>query len=67
MADDGAAFLQVQESVRGLLEYHAEKLSSPQQLHYACNRYALLLIFQRQQLFVNESGPQVNLVQPVMP
>ncbi len=29
-----------------LLEEHVEKLSSLQQLHYASNRYALLLIFQ---------------------
>jgi PPK2 family polyphosphate:nucleotide phosphotransferase len=29
-----------------LLEKHVEKLSSLQQLHYASNRYALLLIFQ---------------------
>ena len=29
-----------------LLEEHVEKLSSLQRLHYACNRYALLLIFQ---------------------
>lgn len=31
---------------RKLLEKHVEKLSSLQQLHYASNRYALLLIFQ---------------------
>ncbi|MGB7726516.1 MAG: ADP-polyphosphate phosphotransferase [Candidatus Acidiferrum sp.] len=31
---------------RNLLEKHVEKLSSLQQLHYASNRYALLLIFQ---------------------
>ena len=29
-----------------LLNEHMEKLSSLQQLHYACNQYALLLIFQ---------------------
>src|SRR5271169_2565718 len=29
-----------------LLEEHVEALSSLQQLHYACNRHALLLIFQ---------------------
>jgi PPK2 family polyphosphate:nucleotide phosphotransferase len=29
-----------------LLEKHVKELSSLQQLHYACNRYALLLIFQ---------------------
>jgi PPK2 family polyphosphate:nucleotide phosphotransferase len=31
---------------RKLLKRHAEKLSSLQELHYAANRYALLLIFQ---------------------
>ncbi len=31
---------------RKLLEKHVEKLSSLQQLHYASNRYALLMIFQ---------------------
>ncbi len=31
---------------RKLLEKHVEKLSSLQQLHYASNRYAVLLIFQ---------------------
>jgi PPK2 family polyphosphate:nucleotide phosphotransferase len=34
------------EEYQELLEEHVEKLSSLQQLHYACNRYALLLIFQ---------------------
>ena len=29
-----------------LLEKHVEELSSLQQLHYASNRYALLLVFQ---------------------
>jgi polyphosphate kinase 2 (PPK2 family) len=31
---------------RKLLEEHVEQLSSLQRLHYASNRYALLLIFQ---------------------
>src|ERR1035438_6215082 len=31
---------------QGLLNKHVEELSSLQQLHYASNRYALLLIFQ---------------------
>ena len=34
------------EQYRELLEKHTEELSSLQQLHYASNRYALLLIFQ---------------------
>jgi PPK2 family polyphosphate:nucleotide phosphotransferase len=34
------------EEYRELLQEHVEKLSSLQQLHYASNRYALLLIFQ---------------------
>ena len=34
------------EQYQELLAEHAEKLSSLQQLHYASNRYALLLIFQ---------------------
>src|ERR1035438_10078420 len=31
---------------RKLLEEHVAELSSLERLHYACNRYALLLIFQ---------------------
>ena len=34
------------EAYQKLLEEHVEKLSSLQRLHYASNRYALLLIFQ---------------------
>jgi polyphosphate kinase 2 (PPK2 family) len=34
------------EQYKKLLEEHVEQLSSQQQLHYASNRYAILLIFQ---------------------
>ena len=34
------------EEYKGLLEKNVAELSSLQQLHYASNRYALLLIFQ---------------------
>ena len=34
------------EEYRRLLDGHVSRLSDLQQLHYACNRYALLLIFQ---------------------
>ena len=37
---------QSKKQYRKLLEKHVEKLSSLQELHYASNRYALLLIFQ---------------------
>ena len=39
-------FCQTKESYRKLLEEHVEELRSLQRLHYASNRYALLLIFQ---------------------
>jgi PPK2 family polyphosphate:nucleotide phosphotransferase len=39
-------FYKSKERYQKLLEKHVEKLSSLQQLHYASNRYALLLIFQ---------------------
>jgi PPK2 family polyphosphate:nucleotide phosphotransferase len=39
-------FTSRRSSIKKLLEEHVEKLSSLQQLHYASNRYALLLIFQ---------------------
>ena len=39
-------FCKSKEEYQELLEEHVEKLSSLQQLHYASNRYALLLIFQ---------------------
>jgi PPK2 family polyphosphate:nucleotide phosphotransferase len=39
-------FCESKEEYRELLEEHVEKLSSLQRLHYASNRYALLLIFQ---------------------
>ncbi len=39
-------FCESKEQYRDLLEEHVKKLSSLQQLHYASNRYALLLIFQ---------------------
>ena len=38
--------MQVEEGYQILLREHVEGLSSLQQLHYASNRYALLLIFQ---------------------
>ena len=47
MADDRESLLQVEESsIKELLAAHVEKLSELQHLHYASNRYALLLIFQ---------------------
>ena len=39
-------FCSSKKQYRKLFEDHVEKLSSLQQLHYASNRYALLLIFQ---------------------
>jgi PPK2 family polyphosphate:nucleotide phosphotransferase len=39
-------FCKSKKQYRKLLEEYVEKLSSLQQLHYASNRYALLLIFQ---------------------
>jgi PPK2 family polyphosphate:nucleotide phosphotransferase len=39
-------FCDTKEGYKELLEEHVEKLSSLQHLHYASNRYALLLIFQ---------------------
>jgi len=39
-------FCRSKKQYREVLEDHVEKLSSLQQLHYASNRYALLLIFQ---------------------
>ena len=39
-------FCETEEGYKDLLEEHVEELSSLQQLHYASNRYALLLIFQ---------------------
>jgi PPK2 family polyphosphate:nucleotide phosphotransferase len=39
-------FCKSKKRYRELLEEHIEELSSLQQLHYASNRYALLLIFQ---------------------
>ncbi len=39
-------FCESKEQYRDLLEEHVKKLRSLQQLHYASNRYALLLIFQ---------------------
>jgi len=40
------AFCSSKEEYQELLEEHVDKLSSLQHLHYASNRYALLLIFQ---------------------
>ena len=39
-------FCKSKKQYKELLEEHVEKLSGLQQLHYASNRYALLLIFQ---------------------
>ena len=39
-------FCKTKKEYKQLLEKHVEELSSLQQLHYASNRYALLLIFQ---------------------
>lgn len=39
-------FFESKDEYQELLKKHVEELSSVQQLHYACNRYALLLIFQ---------------------
>jgi polyphosphate kinase 2 (PPK2 family) len=39
-------FCDSKKEYRELLEEHVAKLSSLQRLHYASNRYALLLIFQ---------------------
>jgi PPK2 family polyphosphate:nucleotide phosphotransferase len=39
-------FCETKEAYKDLLEKHVEELSSLQHLHYASNRYALLLIFQ---------------------
>jgi PPK2 family polyphosphate:nucleotide phosphotransferase len=39
-------FCETTEGYKDLLEEHVEELSSLQHLHYASNRYALLLIFQ---------------------
>jgi PPK2 family polyphosphate:nucleotide phosphotransferase len=39
-------FCKTKEEYQELLEKHIEELNSLQQLQYACNRYALLLIFQ---------------------
>jgi PPK2 family polyphosphate:nucleotide phosphotransferase len=39
-------FCETEEAYKDLLKKHVEELSSLQQLHYASNRYALLLIFQ---------------------
>jgi len=39
-------FCKSKKRYQKLLEEHVEQLSSLQQLHYASNRYALLLIFQ---------------------
>jgi len=39
-------FCETKEAYKDLLEEHVEDLSSLQHLHYASNRYALLLIFQ---------------------
>jgi PPK2 family polyphosphate:nucleotide phosphotransferase len=41
-----AAFSKSKEEYHELLAAHVEGLSSRQRLHYACGRYALLLIFQ---------------------
>ena len=42
----GAAVCKSKKDYKNLLEEHVEQLSALQQLHYASNRYAVLLIFQ---------------------
>ena len=46
MADEGEAVCKSKKRYEKLLKDHVEELSSLQRLHYASNRYALLLIFQ---------------------
>ena len=46
MADAHKPFCKSKKEYQKLLEKHVEELSSLQQLHYASDRYALLLIFQ---------------------
>ena len=46
MADDREPYCKSKEQYQTLLEKHIGGLSELQQLHYASNRYALLLIFQ---------------------
>jgi PPK2 family polyphosphate:nucleotide phosphotransferase len=41
-----APYSKSKKQYKELLQQHMEKLSALQQLHYACNQYALLLIFQ---------------------
>jgi len=46
VADEGRSRLQIEDQYRKLLEDHVEQLSAQQQLLYASNRHAVLLIFQ---------------------
>ena len=46
VADSVKPFYESKKRYQKLLEEHVKELSSLQQLHYASNRYALLLIFQ---------------------
>ena len=46
MADDSENHLQVEEGYQKLLGEHVAQLTARQHLHYASDRYALLLIFQ---------------------
>ena len=46
MADDRRSRVQIEGAISELLEEHVSQLSALQQLHYASNRYAVLLIFQ---------------------
>ena len=46
MADDVDPVYKSKKQYKKLLEEHVARLSALQQLHYASNRYAILLIFQ---------------------
>ena len=46
MADAGRSGIQVEETIQKDLPQHVEELSAQQQLHYASDQYAVLLIFQ---------------------
>jgi hypothetical protein len=67
-------FYQSKEQYRKFLGEHVEALSSLQQLHYASNRYALLLIFQAGMMVLSKEHPQViryrsaeSVLTPVLP
>jgi len=46
VADDCEALFQVEKRIKSSWTKHVEAMSTLQQLHFASNRYALLLIFQ---------------------